>query len=520
MLHGGEVYIKTNIRYDFSVNINPLGVPVQVRSRLSEAIAGVGETGSCLELYPDRDCTQLRRALAECTGLPEDEILCGNGASELIEAAVRAIRPGRILLTAPSFSGYRHAAENAGAQILYHALRREEDFCLTERYLEDLELLLGGGVEPRDRYSGNQGSDPVTAIQYNSSQQESGWREDWNSSDPAMAIQCNSSQQESGWRDNWNRADPVMAILCNPANPVGNTIEAVLFDRIVEKCARLGIWLLVDECFLGFLTDGEERTAQRYLHAGAAGIPGGGADRLLVLDAFTKRFAMPGVRLGYLMARNTAILAKIHAQQPEWSVSVPAQVAGLAALETEVIETAVEPGDAYLERTRALVVSERRRMADALRRMGFRVFPGEANFIFFSISKEEVDRSGHTVASAEPEPPAARLSENAGRNGSRRLFAGNMQTEEAEGTVSHRDVCRLCKGDMQTEGDEGTASHWDACRSREADFPNLQEALLQKGFLIRSCENYAGLHRGDYRIAVLSPEKNTALLEAMEEVVR
>ena len=481
--HGGEIYHNKNIQYDFSVNINPLGIPASVKEDLSALISGAAGWDSCLEQYPDQDCTELRDALSVYTGVRADHILCGNGASELIEAAVRAIRPESILLTAPSFSGYRHAAEGAGVRILYHELRREEDFCLTERYLEDLERL------------GHNGRNPQTF--------------GLPSQTPGLPSQTSGPLS-------------VMAILCNPANPVGNTIEPGLLERIVEKCSQLRIWLLIDECFLGFLKDEKARTARRYFttdtgaaKAGASGVyltgsrsndqgfegnesdfegnepnceeiepdlKGVGAgsegirtDRLLVLDAFTKRFAMPGIRLGYLMAQNTDLLKKIQAQQPEWSVSVLAQKAGLAALkadlpqkrgktelkadlsqkaglaalkadfpqkavpgalESEMPESA---GNTYMDRARALVAAERKKMKEALQKMGFRVFPGEANYIFFS--------AGETTG-----------------------------------------------------------------RER----PDLQAALLKQGILIRSCENYVGLRKGDYRVAVLSPEKNAALLTALE----
>ena len=147
---------------------------------------------------------------------------------------------------------------------------------------------------------------------------------------------------------------------------------------------------MVDECFLGFMEDEERRTMRRYLAQGPCRTQKGTGDgrqegleaeaaliagRLLVVDAFTKRFAMPGIRLGYLMAADRELLRRIHAQQPEWSVSGPAQTAGLAAL---------EDAEAYMGRARQLVKQERRRMAAALERSGFTVFPGEANYIFFS----------------------------------------------------------------------------------------------------------------------------------------
>ena len=127
MLHGGEIYHDRKIEYDFSVNINPLGFPETVRDCLRKEMPA-------LQQYPDQDCALLREALSGFTGVPADRILCGNGASELIMAAVRAIRPEKILITAPAFSGYRRAAESAGADVIEHFLQREEGLALTERF--------------------------------------------------------------------------------------------------------------------------------------------------------------------------------------------------------------------------------------------------------------------------------------------------------------------------------------------------------------------------------------------------
>ena len=300
MLHGGEARSGAEIEYDFSVNINPLGIPEGVTRRLKESL-------SRLMQYPDRECSELRAALAIYTGVPAEQILCGNGASELIEASVRALGARSILLTAPSFSGYRHAAEACGTEIRYHELKREEDFALTQRYLEDLA------------------------------------------------------------------EGPDMAILCSPGNPVGNRIDPDLLMRIAQICGQQGTWLLVDECFIGFTQDEEKTTMRRLLAVPEF------SGRLLVLDAFTKRFAMPGVRLGYLMASDPEVLDEIRARQPEWSVSVPAQIAGVAALRAS---------EEYLERSRRLVESERARLAGALSELGFTVYPGTANYIFFSAQEE------------------------------------------------------------------------------------------------------------------------------------
>ncbi|MDO5132960.1 MAG: aminotransferase class I/II-fold pyridoxal phosphate-dependent enzyme [Eubacteriales bacterium] len=368
MLHGGEIYGQEKILYDFSVNINPLGVPESVLHGLAGMCGSSDghpdrdeqQLRQMLERYPDQSCGRLRQALSGYTGLPAEKILCGNGASELIEAVVRTIRPSRILLTAPSFSGYRRAAENCGAGILYHVLRREDDFALTDRFLEDLENF--GRTENRDSATCTPARSFLDEENGTMAGQQPGQeRSVWPNPKTLRKEGSDAAGQQPG-QD--------MVVLCSPSNPVGNLIDPPLLDRIAQICARKGIWLMVDECFLGFVADENQRTMRRYLAGGSIA-----GSRLLVVDAFTKRFAMPGTRLGYLMAADTELLRRIHAQQPEWSVSGPAQAAGCAAL---------EDSDAYLKKARKLVASERSRIAAALREMGFTVFPGEANYIFFS----------------------------------------------------------------------------------------------------------------------------------------
>ena len=100
-IHGGNVYGR-EVRLDFSVNINPLGMPQGVRQAITEYTAWD-------ETYPDIECTDLRRAIAQKEGIAPEQILCGNGASELLMAVVRAAAPEKCAIAAPSFSGYERA---------------------------------------------------------------------------------------------------------------------------------------------------------------------------------------------------------------------------------------------------------------------------------------------------------------------------------------------------------------------------------------------------------------------------
>lgn len=153
-------------------------------------------------------------------------------------------------------------------------------------------------------------------------------------------------------------------ILCEPGNPAGRTTDRTLKEQIAERCDELSIWLLIDECFNDFLDDPDAHSmlgaVTRYR-------------RLLVLRAFTKFYGMAGLRLGWCACGDPALLAGMRTAGQPWPVSVPAQAAGLAALEERE----------YAARLRALIRTERPRLRTALERCGCRVIPGEANFLLF-----------------------------------------------------------------------------------------------------------------------------------------
>ena len=74
-IHGGDIY-RNRIQIDFSVNINPLGIPEEVKDALHQAV------DVCMQ-YPDMEAEQLKEALSRKFCLPKTYFLPGNGASEL-----------------------------------------------------------------------------------------------------------------------------------------------------------------------------------------------------------------------------------------------------------------------------------------------------------------------------------------------------------------------------------------------------------------------------------------------------
>lgn len=199
--------------------------------------------------------------------------------------------------------------------------------------------------------------------------------------------------------------------LCNPNNPTGRLIDPALLGRIAEKCRAHGTRLVVDECFLEL----------------AGGTPMGPEENVFLLRAFTKTYAIPGLRLGYGVCGDPVLLEKLYAAAQPWTVSNVAQAAGIAACGC---------GD-WPGKGREVLEAERPRLIRGLRELGMTVFEGQANYLLFHA-------------------PGVR---------------------------------------------------------------DLRERLLEKGVLIRSCANFAGLSDDYYRVCVRVGEDNERLLRAMREVL-
>lgn len=158
------------------------------------------------------------------------------------------------------------------------------------------------------------------------------------------------------------RADTDIVFLCSPSNPSGHGIGKDLLRRTVQSCERLDIRLVLDECFSEFLQEPAKYSmlSETEDHR-----------KLFLLRAFTKTYAMPGLRLGYGVSSDLELLERMEQVRQPWSVSVPAQEAGTAALAE----------DGYVERTRELVGAERRYLETELKKMGIRFIPSDVNYI-------------------------------------------------------------------------------------------------------------------------------------------
>ena len=137
MIHGGDIYRHPDM-IDFSSNCNPFGPPQSVQDAICRAAGQIGH-------YPDVQCSLLRDALSAKLHVPGAWIFFGNGAAEVIFAAVTALKPKKALLPAPTFAEYAQALETVGCEIQYVQTAEADGFALpmdfAEQITEDIDMV-------------------------------------------------------------------------------------------------------------------------------------------------------------------------------------------------------------------------------------------------------------------------------------------------------------------------------------------------------------------------------------------
>lgn len=96
---------------DFSSNVNPLGYPSSIKNNLKEHF-------SLLSVYPDSNSNELRKYLQKYTAVPTNQIVVGNGATEIIYNFCHAfLKRRKVLIPIPTFGEYEAAARLHGASV-------------------------------------------------------------------------------------------------------------------------------------------------------------------------------------------------------------------------------------------------------------------------------------------------------------------------------------------------------------------------------------------------------------------
>jgi threonine-phosphate decarboxylase len=299
-IHGGNIYQYEGC-LDFSANLNPLGLPQGVRDAVIESLDEAS-------LYPQVGYAPLREAIAEYESVLPSQVICGNGAAELIYTLCRAARPKKALLAAPTFAEYEEALTSCGCEIRYVYLSEAQGFVLEDSFLdavtEELDILF----------------------------------------------------------------------LCNPNNPTGALVPRSFLEKLLDRCRKAQVLMVVDECFLDFVPEPEAYTLKAELEKN---------ENLFLLKAFTKRYAMAGIRLGYGLCANAALLEAMAGAVQPWNISVMAQAAGIAALREK----------SYVEAGRALVFEQAEILKESMKRMGLTLYASEANYIFFQAPEDFFEKT-------------------------------------------------------------------------------------------------------------------------------
>ena len=323
--HGGNIYKifrEKNIKeiLDYSSNINPYGIPESLRKRITKNL-------EILERYPDPDYIELRQKLAHLNKVDVSNIILGNGATEIIFLFMKVINPKKILIAAPTFGEYERAVK---------ATERVED-----------SSILGNSNKKKD--DENSCGKQKIKIEYFELKENDDFK---------LNIHNLKNELEKKYD---------LLIMCNPNNPTGKFLKLDETEEILKECNKYNTKLFIDEAFIDFLKDGMKESIINTKE---------NKQNLFVTRAFTKFFAIPGLRLGYGIYFDKKLEKGISEKKEPWSVNNIAEMAGLTVLDdTE-----------YIEKTLKWITEEKTYVYEKLNEIsGIKPYKTEVNFITVKI---------------------------------------------------------------------------------------------------------------------------------------
>ncbi len=166
--------------------------------------------------------------------------------------------------------------------------------------------------------------------------------------------------------------DADLLFLGNPNNPTATLYGRDEILLLLKKCEKNGTLLVVDEAFMDFVKDCEKFSSIDLVKK---------SNNLIVLRSLTKFFAIPGLRLGYLVA-GKVLVAKLRSWQPTWPVNYFAQIVGRKFLALS----------GYIKKSKEFMEKERERFFSKLKEIiWLKPFKPTANFIFCRITGKNLD---------------------------------------------------------------------------------------------------------------------------------
>ena len=110
---------KENI-INFAANVNPLGESAKLKDALYKRIDAITQ-------YPDREYTSLRKAIAKYCQCDYNDLVVGNGCTELISLFIHVTSPKQTLIIEPTYSEYERDLKLNGSKVCYFNLEENKD---------------------------------------------------------------------------------------------------------------------------------------------------------------------------------------------------------------------------------------------------------------------------------------------------------------------------------------------------------------------------------------------------------
>lgn len=243
----------------FAANVNPLGISYKLKTTLADRI-------DAITTYPDRDYTALRTSISNYIHLAKENIIVGNGSTELISLFIQVTAPKKALLITPTYSEYERELALQGGSLDYFPLFEEDGFAcdiakLGEVLQNDYDLLI----------LCNPNNPTSTAISTDSMRE--------------ILIQCKKASECISKRKGTNH----------------------------------NLYVIVDETYVEFAPNIQDVTSISLVPE---------HDHLVVLRGVSKFFASPGLRLGYAATSSTTLLQQINERKNPWTINTLASIAG------------------------------------------------------------------------------------------------------------------------------------------------------------------------------------------------
>ena len=156
-----------------------------------------------------------------------------------------------------------------------------------------------------------------------------------------------------------------LLLFCNPNNPTGQFIKLEDIKKVVEVCENKNTKIFVDEAFIEFIENWQEKTVSLFKNK-----------NIFIMRAFTKFFAIPGLRLGYGIGFDKEILDNMWDEKEPWTVNTFANLAGLVMLDDKE----------YIEKSEKWILEEKKFMYKELSEFQYlKAYKTECNFILLKI---------------------------------------------------------------------------------------------------------------------------------------